>query len=964
MQQKCFQEIADFEEMVKSGNLNIIFMYDESSTPKAPIGGKYAYKSYEEIIKESNLNRNLGIGFPKTINDATFLCVIDIDGDTEFTSDVEEKEEMKIATRRFLFSVIKRKLDQMGLKPMYVKTANNGFHIYLYITQSTGKQHFAKKFAYPEKTTLSNGILARDFLEDFPILHKVANKKMGTKSIEVFTQGAYVVAPGSVINNNKYELLPDGAQTFGEISAYGDKPIQNLLEDILEESFFSMVVSQPTFDDNKYLLNNEKHDLLPRNIKAIGNLMLEGLPLVDGQKHDVILSLGGFLSTMNVSEKSIQDIGNYIIDNKKNPNLFNHDDETERTTGMMTTLLHDSLESDEEKAKRGLGYLKSIFEDKIPSNKLSKILWLNSRPSSHEFLPEGSEAKSFEKVRLDFKRRKIVLYEMKKGKWNSEMEAYDPPSVDKKSTVYHSLDDFIYIDDISSFYESDLIKKKVSFVTTNELEQSHKYIFENTMDMFKQYVTIPGAHSERAKKIIMHITNEYERIGLIEESEGSSRPGIYLSRDCKTMKKFIETEYGIEELKVEAPDPQKLHSALELLTQVNNVYPWEEGKFGVFIKLGLILPYGYIFKQHYNDFFRGIILYGEAGTLKSTAAELIESISVPQHCLKFYEKQYITSGSDLRTEFRIGRALDRHSFPIVVNECEGTFSEVDNRELLKNAISATVIREPGGDNPKLYHSRAIPILTANELPPAVETSAISRRFLVLNFIEKERGDTEEIIERMQFLNENGRRNSRFEEFEIIGDFVFYNLSNHLEYFYGTPEQISENVIRDMAEYADINLDWMLQPNFDNYHQNDREEESQNELEMFLTTLRKPFLEKQARSFSRNLSDETLLESMIGMDYGYIYRVKNTHNDGVLVSPLFKQEVKKRYYDYSKTISSKRLAEMINDQLDLDNEVFYTQNALRCTDGSRKRGVFIDWGDFCKIINIQNNGFDVQGLEDI
>ena len=65
MKQKCFQEVADFEEMVKNGHLNIIFMYDDSSTPKAPMGGKYSYKTYEEITKESNLHRNLGIGFPK-----------------------------------------------------------------------------------------------------------------------------------------------------------------------------------------------------------------------------------------------------------------------------------------------------------------------------------------------------------------------------------------------------------------------------------------------------------------------------------------------------------------------------------------------------------------------------------------------------------------------------------------------------------------------------------------------------------------------------------------------------------------------------------------------------------------------------------------------------------------------------------------------------------------------------------
>lgn len=964
MTQKCFKEVADFEDKVKSHELNVIFLHDDTTTPKRPIGSKYNYQSYQEVSKETNSYRNLGIGFPKKVTKDVFLCVIDIDGDSQYSTDVAEKEDMKFATRKFLFEVIKLKMEEYGLKPMYVKTANNGFHIYLYITQSTHKQHGFQKFQYPNKDHFSNGIFGSNFLNDFPILNKIANKRMGTKSIEIFTQGAYVVAPGSEINGRKYELLPDGAQTFDDISVYGEKNIQDFIEDIFLESFFPLNVEQPSTSPQGGLnfVQQEDHNLLSRNIKAIGDLIIKAWPLIDGQKQEATLALGGFLHRMNVSEQSIRDIGNYVIDHKNNPNFFKHDDETERTSGFMTSLLHDTKENDLDKKTNGLTFLKNIFQGKIPSNELSKILWLNSRPSSHSFYPNGQIAKTYDKVKLDFENKRISYYEMGQGKWNDDKGDFDDPIVKKNKMIFHSLDDFQYVDDISSPYESDVINKKVSFIATNELGQSKKYIFENTSEMFKHYGDIPGAHIPGSEIILRHIINEYERIGLIEETEGSSVPGIYLSRDGKNMRRFIQTEVGVDETDNILPDKEELASALKLLTRINEVYPWEGDKFGVFVKLGIILPYGYIFKSHFNDFFRGIILYGEAGTLKSTAASLLEAISLPQKSIQLHKKWYITSGSDLRTEFRIGRALDRHSYPIIVNECEGTFSNIDNRELLKNAISDLVIREPGGDNPKTYYSRGIPILTANELVSAVETSPIHRRFLVLNFIEKERGDIPEIKEKMKFLNEDGRKNSRFKELKVIGDFVFYTLSHHLEYFYDTPQDIAERVIRDMENYTDVDLSWISSPRFEVYEEDDRMEESQNELDMFLGTIRKPFNERKVRSYNKLIDDETLLESMIENDYEYIVRVQNKVNDGILITPLFQQALKKRYYDYTKSISLKRLEELINDHLNLKKEVFYTKNPLRCVDGSRKRGIFIEWTDFCSMMNIQN-GVDASKLID-
>lgn len=949
--QKCFQEVEDFEEKVKNHDLNVIFLHDDSTTPKRPVGNKYNYQSYSDIIKETNINRNLGIGFPQKVTKDLFLCVIDIDGDSQYCVDVDQKEELKVATRRFLFEVIKNKMDEYGLKPMYVKTANDGYHIYLYITQSTHKQHGFQKFMYPTKEILSNNILGKDFLKELPILNKAANKKMGTKSIEIFTQGAYVVAPGSVINGKKYTLLGGGAQRFEDISIYGEKTIQDFLEDIFLESFFQLTQEDISPTSSNYTVKSEYHDLEPHNIRNIGDLIIKAWPLIDGQKQEATLALGGFLYKMQVSEESIRAIGDYVIDNKNNPNFFKHDDETERTSGFMTSLLHDTKAKEDDKKTNGLTFLKSIFEGKISSNELSKTLWLNSRPMSHSFLPNNSIAKDFVEIKIDFDRHNITAYNLKQGAWNEDEEKFDKPVVKTNQIIFHSLDDFKYLDDISSPYESNVIYKKTSFVTTNELGMSQKYIFENTEDMIHNYNSIPGAHVPSSENILRHIINEYERIGLIEEIEDSSNPGIYFSRDGETLRRFILTEKGIEELKPECPDKQDLINALEMLTKINEVYPWEENKFGAFIKLGLLLPYGYVFKSHFNDFFRGIILYGEAGTLKSTAADLITYMSMPEKCIKLHKKWYITSGSELRTEFRIGRAVDRHSYPVVVNECEGTFSDVDNRELIKNAITDIVIREPGGDNPRTYYSRGIPILTANELPEEVETSSIARRFLVLNFLAKERGDIPEVIEKMQFLNEDGKRNSRFKELSVIGDFVYYTLSNNLEFFHSSPQEISDKVVNEMIKFTGLSLDWLLDPAFTSFEDSERQDEDQGELEMAMNIIRKPFLDKKNRLYGRNIPDTQILEDMFGNEYPYIFRVSTKYDDGILITPLIKSYIKKEYRGYSKSVSVARLTELMNSQLDFEHPIEYTRKT--CVIGGRKRGIYMSWVDFLALVGANN-----------
>ena len=161
---KCFNEVSDFEEKVRDGELNILFLYDDDfprtektkdNGPKHPIGGKYNYVSLSDVYSsEYNQQRNLGIGLPKELPEGQdkYLCIIDVDGDDTHVSNDSEKVECKRGTRLFFFELLKKGFEKRGIKPMYISTANHGFHIYIYITQTSNTSHGFKNFEYPRLT--------------------------------------------------------------------------------------------------------------------------------------------------------------------------------------------------------------------------------------------------------------------------------------------------------------------------------------------------------------------------------------------------------------------------------------------------------------------------------------------------------------------------------------------------------------------------------------------------------------------------------------------------------------------------------------------------------------------------------------------------------------------------------------------------------------------------------------------
>ncbi len=993
---KCFEEVNGFQELVESGDLKICFLHDPefgyTGNPKAPEGrtqkmldelcfeylvqngvssfeelgekeanfkqsvnGKYNYRSVEEANLPININRNIGITFPSDSDtfDEKWVC-LDIDGqDSAYM--VEKSEDLKIATRYYLFQCVKEGLKKRGIKFVCNTTMNKGFHIYFKTKKTKFKDHDLSICAYPKSMEAFLKVDS-DIFNKFPHLNSIIGKANSKGIIEVFTKGKYVVAPGSIIDGRKYELLNDGVQDFREVSVYEDGFVEDLISEILiDDYFFEKKVedahTQNGFaaDSFKPKMTENKQNLTKTNIKNIGDFILYAFQHISGQKHHATLALGGFLYSQNISQESILDLGEYIIDHAPN-DLFKNSKEVERTNGFLKVLMHDSVE-DEEKKKTGLNTLKEIFKDtEVPLRELTKILWTNSSPSFHTFQPNGINAESYKEITIDFDNKETRSYTIKMAKGDDD--DYYP----KKMTshlIKHVLTDINYIDDISGSKLSKEEQMPISFYIQSRLKPARLYICENTYEMIDHYDAIPLAHQKGSNEILAMVIDEYESIGLIGMIESSTIPGVYLSRDGKDLRRFILKEGEIVEVSPSLPNAERLKEALILLKQINDAYPWYEDKFATFVKLGMILPYGYVFKSEYSSFIRGIILYGEGGTCKSSASELIIRMNVPTESIDEAELNYILPGSEFSTVYRMGKTLDAHSYPVMIEEVESVFEDADNRDLIKNSITRKFIRNPGGE--KEYYSRAIPVFSANELNDEIEKSGMFRRFLILNFVNGERGDKPEVEEALSFLNTNGVRNSRFRELYIISEFIFHDLHEHLEYFAYSPQEIIDTILKDMSDYTKMDLSWLIEPNFDKYYQTDRSAEDQTDFSMILDTLKYHFKNSIKMSGVASNVSEQFLENLIEDKYSYIFRMKNRQTNGVLITSDFNKSYKKVYPE-AKKISIERLEELLNENLELKETV---KKAKMKPNNLKKRvtGLYMDWEDFCSIFNIRNNSGD-------
>ena len=933
---KILNSVKDFEECIIDGTLKVCFLHENSKISKKGWSG---FVKTEELYLMDNAENNLGISLVGSeYPGAHILTCIDIDGDKREIDNVNVEKFSK----DWVYKIISLKLNELGIPFMAIKSSSGGYHIYVYTLSESMRYSSTQGLYYPsnpKKAYINDDVemFLNGHLRHFSVLQEDVLPKT---IVEIWCQKRYMVAPGSDIFDEDgnfvgtVELLEDGVQEFKKIGL-----VEDSLNDIVREAFLDAGFEENS--DLKYTPNQNysfenkslSNKLTPFGIQVIGDLLIKYFPKISGQKHQCTLALGGYLFNKNISYESACELGQYVLDNVS-------DDLFKSKSEFIKTLTHDIQLNDPTRKQTGLATIEEILQPFCDKEKVGKKLHLATNPIFHKFWPDGRYAKKYNEIVINYAQHYMVK-NVVQTKVNNDNEIVATPIQNYK--INHSIDKIQIINDISNIEKTAIWERPVKvFFSTSDRQTYVSKAYRNTNELFKEYRKLPGAYTDSAKSIIESVFREFESIDFLDEIEYSTRPGIWLSAEQNQLRKFITNDNELVEVFPNAPERKYLRSALSLLKQINDIYPWADGKFGYFVKMGLTLPYADVLKNNFDRPHPSIILHGEAGTLKTTASEMLLHFNITENV---DDETNIVGGGELLSEYRFGRIMDISSYPLVVNEAEYLFSVAKTRNLIKDAAHGKLIRKPGGNDPRSYYSHRSGIYTMNTLPAAAEDPAYLRRFVNIEFDRNERGDTPEMIQKMSFLNYGGVNNARFKELSHIGDYVFYILNRNLDWFTLPLDVIQNKIIESMEEYVGDDLSFLKQDESD-FAYTDRTEQENSTLTMVLRVLREPYLRHKGR-YLQNSSDIEMVRNMITSlsDYYYIHEAPN---DFVLVDIGLKNKFNEEYFKEGKSITLKGCCNCLND-LDLDlNELELTSTRVY---GRKKtiRGIKMTLEDLTKIL---------------
>ena len=931
---KIINSISDFSDKIEDGSIKVCFLHENSKVSKKGWAG---FVKPEELYDPENIENNLGISLiGAQYPGDTILTCIDIDGDKREING----QKMEQFTKDWCYHIIKQKLEEENIKYMAVKSSSGGYHLYLYTLTESLRYESTKGLIYPKNY---NDIPNEDLkmylsanLKDFSAL---IDEEFPKTTVEVWCNKRYMVAPGSDIYDDEgnyigtTELLLDGVQTFGEISTYKENLNDLIRQAFLDNNFIEderLKYTQTTMLD----INNKSYspELDDFNIKIIGDLILEAYPKIDGQKHTATLALGGYLFNKNISYQSVLKIGDYVAQ-KAPENLF------KSKTAFVETLTHDIKEGDSTRKQTGLGTFEEILAPYYNKERIGKKLHLATNPTFHKFWPDGRYSKRYNEIIINHEQNYITknIIQTSLSKEGDIIE-----NKIQNHRIKHSIEEIILYDDISDTETKSDWEKPVQiyFKTNGEMQKSE--IYQNPNDLFQRYRRLKGAYTDHAKSIIEEIYREYEDLGFIRKINSSTRPGIWYDEKNQQINKFIKEKNDMIKTTPEQPNKKDLTKAIKLLKKINNVLPWADGKFGYLVRIGLTLPYADILKYYYGQHHKSIILYGEAGTLKSTISELIMSFNIDPF---IYRDFNIVSGGELNSEFRFGRVMDIASYPLIVNEAEYLFLNVKIRELIKDSVTGKLLRRPGGSNSQSYYSHRASIYTMNEFPVNTEDPAFLRRFYPIEFDQTEVCDTPEIKEKLTFLNKRGIKNYKFKKLGVIGDYVFNIISKNMYWLDFSIEELQEKIINSMEEYTGEDLTFLKQDSL-SFVSTDRTDRENVRLSMVLELLKKPYIYNRQKFVSErnpvNIARELITNSS---SYPYINMINDTD---ILIDSGFKQKFNDVYYKTGITITVKTSYNLLKD-LDLNLETMqYTTAKVQ---GRKKsvRGIRMSLEDFVRIL---------------
>lgn len=208
---------------------------------------------------------------------------------------------------------------------------------------------------------------------------------------------------------------------------------------------------------------------------------------------------------------------------------------------------------------------------------------------------------------------------------------------------------------------------------------------------------------------------------------------------------------------------EQIANCLELLELLQQKFK-NDKVFPTIVKWSCIAPFGYVMKQKTKMWIPWLYLYGSSRTGKTTLGDL--ACAIWGH---YQDEKYKIPFTNVDTVAKLGEALSKSTFPLLINE-SGALSDESKYyknliEMIKTAIEGTIARS------KFLHKTIyteIPsfcacIFTSNSAPAS--DIGFRRRIIAIPFTQKVEYTVEERTEFEKLLNQ------RVSELKVLGDFA-------------------------------------------------------------------------------------------------------------------------------------------------------------------------------------------------
>ncbi|MFP3209387.1 MAG: hypothetical protein RXR82_06805, partial [Nitrososphaeria archaeon] len=259
-----------------------------------------------------------------------------------------------------------------------------------------------------------------------------------------------------------------------------------------------------------------------------------------------------------------------------------------------------------------------------------------------------------------------------------------------------------------------------------------------------------------AEDFLSAVLGYYRRQGLARVEALPAAPGFY----------WAEGKLVAAGVRADPPTREELRAAWELLDELATKW-WghAQAKFASMLRWAAGAPFHYAVKQGALGrpaWVGYVFLHGPPDTGKSELARVL--------CYDLWGiEAEPESGATVDTVARLGRALERWTFPTVVNEVSHLFAGDRHEELvnmIKNAAERTVARGRyyGGTEYREVRARSPLVLTSNAMP--LDDPAFLKRFaLVIGFTYSE------VVPRERQEQYNREVRPRLRALEAIGRYI-------------------------------------------------------------------------------------------------------------------------------------------------------------------------------------------------